>query len=340
MNSQDEAVKTAQHDEPWWLIVIKGIFMGAVELVPGVSAGTLALITGILPRLLAALRNINITALNLLWKKEVKAAWLHIDGNFLLLLALGIFSGFALLIQGISYALANHPVLIWSFFFGLILASAVWLAFQIHQWKRLDVVLFFVLGMAFAYYITVTSPLYFPLTNWNIFFAGMIAISAMMLPGLSGSFILMLAGMYVPILSALKALQFEVIAVFMAGASIGILGFSHILSFLFAKFPLQVYALLTGIMLGSLNRIWPWQEVLQYRTNSHGEQTPMLTQSVSPAYFENILNQDAQLIWACVFMLLGVVVVWIMSHMEGLLSTSEDLQEKRSIQQANKHTGV
>jgi len=310
----------------WALVFIKGMFMGAVELIPGVSAGTLALITGILTRLLDALKQINLTALRKLHKDGFKSAWEYIDGNFLLVLALGLISGFALLIQAVAFALDHYPIFIWSFFFGLILSSSVWLAFQIGHWKRIDVVFMFFLGVSFAYYITVASPIYITLNPINVFFAGMFAICAMLLPGLSGSFMLMLFGMYAPILQALKTLNFEVISSFMLGASIGILGFSHILSFLFHRYPAQIYALLTGIMLGSLNRIWPWKEVLQYRTNSHGEQVPMLTQSISPSYYENITGNDAFLFYAVTCALLGMLAIFLLSRLEGLMSISPELK--------------
>jgi putative membrane protein len=327
-SSQEKLQVNEESRKAWFLIFIKGMMMGAVELIPGVSAGTLALITGVLPRLLAALKNINLKAIITLKNEGFSPCWKYIDGNFLLVLALGLVSGVALLIQAVTFALSFYPIFIWSFFFGLILASAFWLALQIAEWKRLDVIVLFVVGVGFAYYITVASPLYFPLTSSNIFFAGMFAICAMLLPGLSGSFMLMLLGMYAPILQALKALNFEVIGAFMAGAIIGILAFSHVLSFMFKRFPAQVYALLTGIMLGSLNKIWPWKEVTEYRINSHGEQVPMLTQSISPQQFEQLNNIAAQIPSAIICALLGIVAIYLLSHLEGLLSV--DLQTEKN----------
>lgn len=317
--------KTAASKKEWLLIYVKGMLMGAVELIPGVSAGTLALITGILPRLLNALRNINLTAFKLLRSDGVKSVWTYIDGNFLLVLALGLVSGFALLIQAVSFALAHYPIFIWSFFFGLILASSFWLALQIKNWQRIDVLSLFLVGLAFAYYITVASPIFISLSTVNVFFAGMFAICAMLLPGLSGSFMLMLFGLYAPILQALKDFNVEVIAAFMAGASIGILGFSHVLSFLFKRFPAQIYALLTGIMLGSLNRIWPWQEVLEFRVNSHGEPVPMLTQSIMPAYYQTMTGENPLVMYALLCALLGMVTIFLFSRLEGLMSVSSEL---------------
>lgn len=311
--------------ESWWLIFIKGMFMGAVEIMPGVSAGTLALITGILPRLLSALKNINLTAIQKLKGKGFASAWSYIDGNFLLILTMGLVSGFALLVQAVSFALANYPIYIWSFFFGLIFASSIWLAFQIKQWKRVDVMIMFLSGIVFAYYITVASTFQLSLNPFTVFITGMIIICAMILPGLSGSFILVLVGMYVPILNALKSLNFEVIGAFMGGALIGILGFAHVLSFLFKHFPTQIYALLTGLILGSLNVTWPWKEVIQYRTNSHGDQESMLTQSISPKQFEILNNADPQILGALMCALLGVVLVFLLSRLEGLMSVNGDL---------------
>lgn len=325
---QEHIVQAAEKraaQKAWLLVFVKGMLMGAVELIPGVSAGTLALLTGILPRLLSALKNINFTALKMLRSDGIKSFWAYIDGNFLVVLALGLVSGFALLIQAVSFALTEYPIFIWSFFFGLILASSFWLAFQIRNWKHIDVLSLFFIGVAFAYYITVASPVSISLTSFNVFFAGMFAICAMLLPGLSGSFMLMLFGMYAPILHALKVLNFEIIAAFMAGASIGILGFSHILSFLFKRFPAQIYALLTGIMLGSLNRIWPWKEVLEFRINSHGEPVPMLTQSISPAYYQTLSGENPFILYALLCALLGVAAILLFSRLEGLMSVTSAL---------------
>lgn len=326
MDTDTQDSKEASNQNRWWMVYLKGIMMGAVEIIPGVSAGTLALITGILPRLLSALRHFDFHAIKYVLSGEFRSFWQHVDGSFLVVLALGVVSGFALLIQIISYALLHYPIFIWSFFFGLILASSFWLALQINNWKRIDIPVFFLLGIAFAYFITVASPIYIEVNPLNVFFAGLIAISAMMLPGLSGSFILMLAGLYVPILSALKALQMDIILSFMAGAVIGILAFSHLLHFLFNRFPLHVYALLTGVMLGSLNRIWPWQRVLEYRVNSHGEKVPMLSESISPWRFASENSHDPQIMQALFFMILGLLAIVFMSHLSGLLG-SESLKQ-------------
>ncbi len=311
-----------------WLILLKGSLMGAVELIPGVSAGTIALITGVLPRLIAALKNFNLTAIVLLRKEGVTAAWRYIDGNFLCLLLLGMVVGLLLLIRAIHFALEQYAIFMWSFFFGLIFASAFWIALQIKQWKRWDVPVLFILGVGFAFYITVASPLYIPLNGVNVFFVAMLAISAMMMPGLSGSFTLMLLGLYQPILAALKAFDLSIILPFLAGAGIGIVAFSHVLSFLFHRFPTQIYACLTGVMLGSLNRIWPWQEVTKIRVGDSDEAVVMLSRSVSPAYYEQMSGESAHLVYALALMVLGALLVVVMSKLEGLLGTVENAQEQ------------
>ncbi len=319
MNTETESSRNDRQTDSWQFVFVKGMMMGSVELVPGVSAGTIALISGILPRLLDALRKVNFSLLIVLKKQGLVGTWQYLDGNFLVLLALGMVSGVALLVQGISFSLENYPIWIWSFFFGLIFASSLWLAKQIPKWKRPDTLLMFLVGLSFALYITLASPVRIELSLPVALVAGALTISAMMMPGLSGSFMLMLAGLYTPILAALKALEFSVIAAFMAGAIIGVLAFSHILSFMFRRFPGQIYALLTGVMLGSLNQIWPWKEVIQFRTNSAGEQEPMLFRSVSPEYFSQINGEPHQLIYAVFFAFLGVVLVVSMSKLEGLL---------------------
>lgn len=319
MSEQQKQKSPAPSFREYLLVWIKGVFMGAVELIPGVSAGTIALITGILPQLLLALKNINFTAIKLLGSGGLKATWSYMNGNFLLVLLFGMVSGFVLLMQVITFSLENYPVQIWSFFSGLIFASAIWLGKQIEKVFRFDTLLLFVIGILFAWYITVVSPIQIDLTKTNVFIAGMVAICAMVLPGLSGSFVLLLAGLYAPILQALKNLQWDIIILFMCGASIGILAFSHLLSYLFQRFPRQTYALLTGIMLGSLNKIWPWKEVLSYRVNSHGESIPFITQSISPAQFETINQSSAQLPSALICVFIGLMLVLVIDRLNLLL---------------------
>jgi len=317
-------VNVMENNDSKKMIFLKGMLMGGVELIPGVSAGTIALILGILPRLLEALKNFNLEAINSLRDKAYIKFWAHIDANFLLILLLGMLAGIALLINVVSFVLQYYPILVWSFFFGVILASALWLALRNINWKRIDVIVGFVLGVGLAYYMTIASPIYFDLTMQSAFFAGMFAICAMILPGLSGSFMLMLIGLYEPIVQALKNMEVSIVLAFAAGASIGVLGFSHALSYLFRRFPSQIYALLTGVMLGSLNKIWPWKEVMSYRVDSKGEQVPLLLKSISPDRFE-LLNtgESSYVMLAILFSVIGVATVVLMLSLEKVFNSGQ-----------------
>ncbi|PNQ65184.1 DUF368 domain-containing protein [Vibrio sagamiensis] len=286
----------------------KGMAMGAADVVPGVSGGTIAFITGIYDTLLESIRRIN-PALFSLWKKNgTKAAFQHINAFFLLSLFAGIFTSIATLAKLITWLLETHPIPIWSFFFGLILVSVYHIIRQVEQ---RDFIRFITLciGVVFAYSITVLKPLHMEPSTINIVFAGAIAICAMILPGISGSFILLLIGMYAPILAAVKGLQIDVLLFFLSGCIIGLLSFSHLLSWLLKKLRDFTLMFLTGLMIGTLPKIWPWKETITWRTNSHGEQVPLLQHNLTPAEFEQLTAQPAQLGVAIIMMLAAIGLV-------------------------------
>ncbi len=282
--------------------------MGAADVVPGVSGGTIAFITGIYDTLLESIRRINPSVLGI-WKREgFKAAFNHINGFFLMALFGGVLTSIATLAKLISWLLVTHPIPIWSFFFGLILVSVFHMLKQIEQ-RSMSRLVFLLLGVAFAYSITVLQPLQMDPTSINIILAGAIAICAMILPGISGSFILLLIGMYTPVLGAVKSLDIPVIILFMSGCVIGLLSFSHVLSWLLKRFRDFTLIFLTGLMIGTLPKIWPWKETLTWRTNSKGEQVPLIEQNLSPFNFESITSQPAQLGIAVVMMLCAIALV-------------------------------
>ncbi|WP_394143790.1 DUF368 domain-containing protein [Vibrio atypicus] len=287
---------------------LKGMAMGAADVVPGVSGGTIAFITGIYDTLLESIRRINPSVLGI-WKREgFKAAFNHINGFFLMALFGGVLTSIATLAKLISWLLVTHPIPIWSFFFGLILVSVFHMLKQIEQ-RSMSRLVFLLLGVAFAYSITVLQPLQMDPTSINIILAGAIAICAMILPGISGSFILLLIGMYTPVLGAVKSLDIPVIILFMSGCVIGLLSFSHVLSWLLKRFRDFTLIFLTGLMIGTLPKIWPWKETLTWRTNSKGEQVPLIEQNLSPFNFESITSQPAQLGIAVVMMLCAIALV-------------------------------
>lgn len=282
--------------------------MGAADVVPGVSGGTIAFITGIYDTLLESIRRINPSLLGV-WKREgFKAAFNHINGWFLISLFGGIFTSIATLAKMISWLLVNHPIPIWSFFFGLILVSVFHILKQVEQ-KTMSRWVFLLLGIAFAYSITILKPLQMEPTGINTVIAGAIAICAMILPGISGSFILLLIGMYTPVLGAVKSFDISILALFLTGCVLGLLSFSHVLSWLLTRFRDATLIFLTGLMIGTLPKIWPWKETLTWRINSKGEQVPLIQHNLSPFEFEHIFNQPSQLGIAIGMMLLAIALV-------------------------------
>ncbi|WP_312224237.1 DUF368 domain-containing protein [Stutzerimonas nitrititolerans] len=288
-------------------LYIKGIAMGAADVVPGVSGGTIAFITGIYDELLRSIGAIPGAAM-LLFRGRVRQAWTAANANFLLVLLGGILTSVVSLAKLISYLLDTHPIPVWSFFFGLILVSVHLVGKEIQRWD-LSRVVGLILGVAFAYVITVAAPVQWSSSGLSLFFAGAIAICAMILPGISGSFILVLLGLYPVVLGAVKDLDVAVLAIFASGCLVGILSFARILSWMLDRWRDLTLAFLTGLMLGSLNKVWPWKEVLTWRIDSQGERTPVLEQNLLPGSFAEITGQNPQLLLAVLMAVAGIVLV-------------------------------
>lgn len=299
------------------IVFFKGIAMGAADVVPGVSGGTIAFISGIYEELLSSISAINIVNLKLLKKEGVKAAWKAVNGNFMLALLSGIFISIISLAKLITWLLENKPILVWSFFFGLVLASILFVSKQITKWN-VPAIILFIIGAIAAYYITILHPAISESSSLLFyFFAGALAICAMILPGISGSFILVLLGAYKPILKALDALQYKdikLLAVVALGAIVGILSFSKLLNWLFDHYKNNTLAVLTGFILGSLNKIWPWKVTLSTRVNSHGIEVPFNEQSVSPFSFEG----DPQLMMAIILLIGGFLLIILLEKLANI----------------------
>lgn len=285
--------------------------MGAADVVPGVSGGTIAFITGIYDTLLESIRRVNPGLLKVIRQSGLKGAFQHINGLFLISLFGGIFVSILTLAKVISWLLVTHPIPLWSFFFGLILVSVYHIGRQIEHFSINRLIGFFA-GLAFAYTITVLQPMEMSPTTVNFVIAGSIAICAMILPGISGSFILLLLGMYAPILNAVKSVQLGTLGLFILGCIIGLLTFSHLLSWLLRNARDLTLITLTGLMVGTLPKIWPWKETITWRTNSHGEQVPLLQNNLWPADFEQLSGQPAQLTLAIVLMLTAILLVLLL----------------------------
>ena len=290
-----------------FLLYIKGMAMGAVDVVPGFSGGTMALITGIYDRLLAALAATP-QALGLFVRGRIRQAWQACDASFLLVLLLGIATSIFSLAKGISYLMEHHPIPLWSFFFGLVMVS-VWLVGREVSLWRWDRMLGLVAGTAFAIWITLAAPLQLTADPVTLFFAGALAICAMILPGISGSFILVLLGLYPAVLGALKSFDLPVLAVFALGCLLGLMSFSRLLSWLLAHFRDLTLAFLSGIILGSLGKVWPWKQTLSWQTNSRGESYPLLQENLLPERYAALSGQDPQVLLALSLAVLAIVLV-------------------------------
>ncbi len=289
-------------------LFVKGTMMGAADAVPGVSGGTIAFITGIYQELIQTLSKLGPSVLPILYQQGFAAGWRHINGNFLGVLLCGMLTSIILLSNAVLHLLSNYPQMLWGFFFGLICASTVLLSKSIEKWDWLSAS-FFILGTASAYYLTTLSTTSIEPALTNVFFSGMLAICAMILPGISGSFILLLLGMYSYILGAVKNFDLLILGVFSLGCVAGLLCFSKLLSWLFSHYKNITMALLTGFLLGSLNKVWPWKETLTTRLNSHGEQVADLQQNVSPFDYQLITGIDASLLLAMLLAVIGAALV-------------------------------
>lgn len=291
------------------LLILRGCAMGAADVVPGVSGGTIAFITGIYEELINSIKNIDLQALKLLFSFRFADFWKKINGNFLISVVAGIAISIFSLARLMTWLLENHPIYIWSFFFGLIIASSVLVAKEIRQWNILTVIAL-AAGICAAYIITVMTPAETPDSWWFIILSGAIAICAMILPGISGAFILLLMGKYTYILGAVSNLNIGVLLLFIIGAAAGIISFSHLLSWLLKNYHNLTVSLLTGFMLGSLNKVWPWKETLQSYTDSHGVEKALLESNVSPRHFSELTQTNPLLGEAILMCLLGFALIY------------------------------
>jgi len=288
------------------ILSLKGVAMGAADVVPGVSGGTIAFITGIYEELLNTINAVNLDALKKLKTEGLKGFWQHINGNFIVALFLGIGISIASLAKLITYLMANQAVLLWSFFFGLIIASIYLVGKKIAKWD-ISKIIGLIIGSGVAFYITLLPPMENPDALWYVCLSGAIAICAMILPGISGSFILLLLGSYQLILTSIKDLKLTIIAVFGAGCIVGLLSFSRLLSWMFKKYHDLTIAILTGFLVGSLNKIWPWKLTISNRTNSHGEVVPFMQENVLPADFIGEANITLSIVMAIIG--LGLILI-------------------------------
>ncbi|WP_440055207.1 DUF368 domain-containing protein [Pseudoalteromonas sp. T1lg65] len=292
----------------YFLLFLKGAGMGAADVVPGVSGGTIAFITGIYARFLNAIKSVNIEALGVLKQHGVQAAWRHVDGKFLVTVFAGILVSAASLAKLITYLLEHYQLLVWSFFFGLIIASFVHVAKQVSRWDMKTTVAC-LLGAVIAYLITSLAPAEAEPHTWLYFVSGAIAICAMILPGISGSFILLLMGMYGHVLTAVTEINIVLVALFLLGCIVGLMSFSRLLAWLLSRFEQVTFAVLSGFLLGSLNLLWPWKQVLTTYVNSSGVEKPLNQANILPSEYLLLYGQEPNTLLCAGLMLAGLALV-------------------------------
>ncbi len=325
---------------------LKGMAMGIAEVIPGVSGGTIAFITGIYEKLINAIKAFGPELFQAFRKDGLRGAWQVVNGGFLAALLIGMVIGIGVGVFGITHLLDNYPILLWAFFFGLIIASAIYIARQVSQWRIIEIAALLG-GLFFAYWITVAVPAEGNTALWFVFLSGAIAISALLLPGISGSFILLLLGMYTFIIPAVKdALSnfdgenLKILIVFALGCAVGLVTFSRVLSWTFKHYKNPTLALLTGFMIGSLNKIWPWRIPQQWvvktsegeyikqkgnmtyelyqNTIAAGDEVKMIAeQNVTPNAFGAITGESTFLIGAVVSAVAGFLIVFLLERTTG-----------------------
>jgi putative membrane protein len=291
-------------------LVLKGIAMGAANVIPGVSGGTMALITGIFERLIDAIKSFNLKAAKLLFKLQLKEFARHTDLYFLL----AVFGGIAIAIISLArlfdFLFNNYPVYIWAYFFGLVLASVYFVGKTVSKWTT-SVVISFIVGAAFAVVISVLNPATENSGILYLLLCGVVAICSMILPGLSGSFVLILMGNYqLVMIDAVNDLNLEVLIPVGIGAVVGLIAFSHILSWVFKRYRNQTISLLTGFILGSVSILWPWQNVI-YLKDTAGELILKKGEPIIMKY-ERILPEsfNGEVIFALIIAIGGILSIW------------------------------
>ena len=321
------------------IITLKGLAMGAADAVPGVSGGTIAFISGIYEELVNTISAVDLSLLKTLKKEGITAFWKQLNGSFLVALLLGILISFVSFMRLAKYLIENHPILIWSFFFGLIIASIYYVGRQISKWN-FGAIISVIIRTLLAYFITTLPSLGANENSLYLFLAGAIAICAMILPGISGSFILVILGAYKTLSDAIADLDIKRLLIFVCGAAIGLLSFSRVLKWLFHNYKNATLGLLTGFIIGSLNKVWPWKETITVFSKETGEIVPFITitklgtlsifqrskldfesyktafeKSVSPFHYSDINNGiDPQIMYALLFSVIGFLSIFILEY--------------------------
>lgn len=308
-------------------VTVKGICMGAADVIPGVSGGTIAFMTGIYEELVGSINAINTTAMKLLFSGKFKEFWKHINGNFLLSLIAGILVSILSLAKLMTYLLEHHPVQTWAFFFGLIVASSIFILKDIKGWKFRDIVML-AIGIVTGAVVCTLSPTETPDGLWFIFLCGAIAICAMILPGISGSFILLILGKYEYMMGTVAKIvsgdgvpmDFVILIIFAAGALAGIIAFSKFLHWLLAGYHRPTLLALAGFIIGSLVKVWPWSDMVTVAASQYpeiAEMTAPVWKELSSQYAGMI---DYHIAGAVCFALIGFLLVTVIETVSTYIS--------------------
>ena len=284
-----------------WRIFTTGLLMGAADLVPGISGGTVALLSGVYGRLLNAIGHFDLHLLKLVMTWQLAKAWQYVDGLFLANLGLGMASSLLLLSKLITWLLLVQPLVMWSLFFGLILVASLLLLKELYAQSQLR--MGWLVSGCLVSVALATVPMLQPVdgfSGWGYLWlvgAGAVAISAMILPGVSGSFILLMLGIYPFLIARLAALDVQIMTIFALGCIFGLIAFSRLISYLLKSYTAAVMSLLAGLMMGSMVKLWPWKYTVTYRLNSAGLEVPLQQENLMPWVYSQITGTDSQLVW-------------------------------------------
>jgi len=286
-------------------IFLRGFAMGCADVVPGVSGGTIALITHIYERVIGAITKIDLLAINLFFRGQFSKFWTRIDGNFLLVLFCGILTAIFTLANSIIWLLENQPVLVWAFFSGLIFASAIYLLMQLSRDQKMRQLGYILIGVVLVISLGFLRADLSNPTLLVVFLSGFAAISAMLLPGISGSFILLMIGLYEPTVEAVRSLDGIYLGCFALGAGCGFVVFSRLIEWTLRNYHHQTLMFLVGLLFGSLNATWPWKD---------GSASNPLSQNLSPSTYAEMFG-SAELGKVALAFLTALALVWIIEYL-------------------------
>lgn len=306
-------------------LLFKGVGMGAANVIPGVSGGTIALITGIFEELIDSIKSFNLEALQLLLKGRLKDFAKHVNLWFLVAVFFGVAISILSLAKLLEFLFADYPVYVWAFFFGLILASVYFVGQSVKGWTT-SVIILLITGTAIAISISVLNPASENASFIYLMVCGAVAVCSMILPGLSGSFVLILMGNYeLVMIRAVSNLQFEILLPVVLGAAIGIIIFSHFLSWIFKKFRDQTIALLTGFILGSLAILWPWKNTV-YKLDETGNILLKSDGEMVISGYERFIPDSfsPEVLFVLLFVLAGIVSIWVLEKYAGSINEESD----------------